>query len=334
MEGSTGLLHHAANWQQSLQRAVRSVDELLSLLQLDAEQVPGCDRDSAFPVLVPHEYIARMRPRDPMDPLLLQVLPLRRENEIAPGFGSDPVGDLASESVPGLLHKYPARVLLIASGMCAVHCRYCFRRHFPYDEKPKSLEHWQPALKAIAEDPSIEEVLLSGGDPLSLGNNKLQQLVSAIETIPHVRRLRFHTRFPLMIPGRIDAGLLSLIRETRLATYIVWHINHAREIDEPVARAARELRFVGVNLLNQAVLLRHVNDSLESQRELALRLLDIGILPYYLHQLDRVRGAAHFECPADLGVSIVAAMRESLPGYAVPRFVQEIPGESSKTLLR
>jgi EF-P beta-lysylation protein EpmB len=333
MEGSSGHVSGATNWQSSLQGAVRSVDELLSLLQLRFEDVSDCDRNNRFPLLVPREYVARMRPRDPRDPLLLQVLPLGLESKVAPGFVSDPVGDLGSETASGLLHKYQSRVLLIATGMCAVHCRYCFRRHFPYDEKPRSIDSWQPALRAIAEDSSIEEVILSGGDPLSLGNARLQTLIQAIEAIPHVRRLRFHTRFPLMIPSRIDAGFLELLRQTRLATLMVWHINHANEIDEHVATAARDLRRTGVQLLNQSVLLRGINDSLDSQCQLSLRLIDIGILPYYLHQLDRVQGASHFECSMDTGLALVAAMRERLPGYAVPRFVREIPGELSKTLL-
>jgi EF-P beta-lysylation protein EpmB len=333
MEGSSRQSLHTANWQQSLQCAVRSVDELLSLLGLNADMVPDRDLDSSFPLLVPREYVARMHPRDPSDPLLLQVLPRRLENSFVSGFALDPVGDLSSEAASGLLHKYPSRVLMIATGMCAVHCRYCFRRHFPYEEKPKSIESWQPALRAIGEDSSVEEVILSGGDPLSLGNARLQQLVQAIDSIPHVRRLRFHTRFPLMIPRRIDAGFLELLRQTRLATLMVWHINHANEIDEHVAEAAGELRRTGVQLLNQSVLLRGINDSLDSQCQLSLRLVDIGILPYYLHQLDRVQGASHFECSVESGLALVTAMRERLPGYAVPRFVQEIPGESSKTLL-
>lgn len=333
MEGSSTQSQSTPTWQQSLKDAVRSVDELLSLVALDPTQVPPCDRSNPFPLLVPREYVARMTKGDPCDPLLLQVLPLQQENDRAPGFVVDAVGDLDQEPVPGMLRKYASRVLLIASGMCAVHCRYCFRRHFPYQEKPKSIEQWQPALDAIASDPSIDEVILSGGDPLSLGNAKLQRLVTAIERIPHVRRLRLHTRFPLMIPSRIDNGLRSILRQTRLATFIVWHINHAQEIDEEVARAALDLRLAGASLLNQAVLLRGINDSFETQRDLSLRLLDLGILPYYLHQLDRVQGAAHFEASSELGLSIVAAMRECLPGYAVPRFVQEIPGERSKTLL-
>lgn len=322
------------SWQRSLQRAVRSVDELLNLLELQRSDVPDVDFHSMFPLLVPLEFVARMRKRDPLDPLLLQVLPLAQENSTIPGDSVDPVGDLASETAPGLLHKYPGRVLLIASGACAVHCRYCFRRHFPYMEKPKSLEHWQPAIRAIADDSSIEEVILSGGDPLSLGNAKLRRLVQAIEAIPHVRRLRFHTRFPVMIPGRIDAGLIALFRRTRLATYLVWHINHSREIDDAVSRGASALKRAGVTLLNQAVLLHRINDSMEVQCDLALRLLDVGIIPYYLHQLDRVQGASHFDCPSEIGENIVLGMREKLPGYAVPRLVKEVRGEMSKTLIR
>jgi EF-P beta-lysylation protein EpmB len=313
---------------------VRSIGELLDLLELQRSEVPDGDFNSMFPLLVPREFVARMQKRDPLDPLLLQVLPLHQEHSTTLGDSLDPVGDLASQKAAGLLHKYPGRVLLIASGACAVHCRYCFRRHFPYMEQPKSLEHWQPAIRAIADDSSIEEVILSGGDPLSLGNAKLRRLIQAIEAIPHVRRLRLHTRFPVMIPSRIDAGLIALFRRSRLATYLVWHINHSREIDDAVSHGASALKRAGVTLLNQAVLLHRINDSTEAQCDLAARLLDAGIIPYYLHQLDRVQGAAHFDCPSEMGETIVIAMRERLPGYAVPRLVKEIRGEMSKTLIR
>lgn len=334
MLDSIAPLANELSWQQSLQRAVRKVDDLLALLDLTKEQVSTCDSENSFPLLVPREYVARMIKGDPMDPLLLQILPLGDEQLLEPGFIADPVGDSASERAPGLLHKYASRVLFIATGMCAVHCRYCFRRHYPYEEKPRSFEQWQPALQAIEGDSSIEEVILSGGDPLSLNNARLHQLIDAIEAIPHIVRLRIHTRFPLMIPNRIDDGLLELFAQSRLKTVMVWHINHSREIDDAVAASARRLQQAGVMLLNQSVLLRRVNDTLDAQIELSKRLVEIGIVPYYLHQLDRVHGAAHFECPANVGEELVNAMRERLPGYAVPRFVREVAGEPSKSLIR
>jgi EF-P beta-lysylation protein EpmB len=332
VQESTAL--HESTWQRSLQHAFRKVDELLHFLELDPAQVPECDSTSSFPMLVPREYAARMGKGDPRDPLLLQVLPVRDEQIIDEAFLADPVGDSASEVAPGLLHKYESRVLLITTGACAVHCRYCFRRHYPYDEKPKSWLQWQTALQSIERDSSIEEVILSGGDPLSLNNNRLRQLIEAIESIPHVQRLRVHTRFPLMIPNRIDDPLVEILGSSRLRTVLVWHINHAQEIDVAVATAARDLQQAGILQLNQAVLLRSVNDSLPDQIELSKRLIDVGILPYYLHQLDRVHGAMHFECRESLGIELVNAMREQLSGYAVPRYVREMPGELSKSLIR
>jgi L-lysine 2,3-aminomutase len=320
-------------WQQSLQHAFRSVDALLECLELTPAQLPPLDRTNPFPLLVPHEFVRRMRPGDPHDPLLRQILPLESERSLPPGFVADPVNDAQFESSPGLLHKYATRVLLIAAGTCAVNCRYCFRRHYPYQDSPKSNEAWEPALATIASDTSIEEVLLSGGDPLALGNAKLTSLVRGIEAIAHVRRLRIHTRFPVMIPQRVDDGLCELFEKSRLTTWVVLHINHANEVDQAVADAASKLRRCGVCVLNQSVLLRGINDRLEDQRELCSRLVDAGIQPYYLHQLDPVAGASHFECEQSLGESIVRELRSMLSGYAVPRFVKEIPGRTNKTLL-
>ncbi|MEI8213424.1 MAG: EF-P beta-lysylation protein EpmB [Planctomycetota bacterium] len=323
----------SATWQQALQSAIRSVDDLLNALALRAEDLPALDRDSPFPLLVPQEFVRRMKPGDPQDPLLLQVLPLAAERKPAAGYVVDPVGDGPCETVSGMLHKYPGRVLLIASGMCAVHCRYCFRRHYPYETSPKGMEAWQPAWDAIAADDSLEEVILSGGDPLSVGNARLIQWIETIEGIGHIKRLRIHTRFPVMIPARIDSGLCERLQQSRLAVWMVLHINHPNEIDDDVVSAVERLRRSGVSLLNQAVLLRGINDRLEVQRALCQRLVNIGVQPYYLHQLDPVEGASHFECDSDLGVRLVRELRETLSGYAVPRFVQEIPGRNSKTLL-
>lgn len=320
-------------WQQSLQQAFRSVDALLEHLNLSPDRLPPLDRTNPFPLLVPHEFVRRMQPGDPYDPLLRQILPLASERGLPPGFVADPVNDSEFETSPGLLHKYATRVLLIAAGTCAVNCRYCFRRHYPYQDSPKSNEAWEPALATIAQDKSIEEVLLSGGDPLALGNAKLTSLVRGIEAIGHVRRLRIHTRFPVMIPQRVDEGLCELFEKSRLTTWMVLHINHANEVDRAVADAASKLRRCGVSMLNQSVLLQGINDRLEDQRELCSRLVDVGIQPYYLHQLDPVAGASHFECEQSLGESIVRELRSVLSGYAVPRFVKEIPGRSSKTLL-
>lgn len=338
MESDRQIESIAASWQESLRRAVRSVEELLELVSLTREQLPELDPNPSFPLLVPREYIQRIEPSNPHDPLLMQILPLAKENQQVSGFGFDPVGDGLSVRSAGVLHKYTSRALLIATGLCAVHCRYCFRRHYPYEESPTSLSQWEDSLATIQANPRIEEVILSGGDPLSLGNAKLFGLISRISSIEHVSRIRIHTRFPVMIPNRIDADFIERLKayvgsDSPKPIYMVLHVNHANEIDRSLTQACAKLRRSSVVLLNQSVLLRGVNDTLEAQRDLCKRLADSGVIPYYLHQLDRVAGAAHFECDESLGESIVAGLRNELSGYAVPRFVKETAGELSKTLI-
>ena len=285
-----------------------------------------------FPVFAPWPYIRRMRRGDWNDPLLRQVLPLAEEGRLEAGL-LDPVGDHGAKLLPGLLHKYEGRALLVTTGACAVHCRYCFRRHFPYGESPKSPEAWQPALDRIAADASIDEVILSGGDPLTLVDAQLAELARRIARIGHVRRLRVHTRLPIVIPARVCDALLAWLRETRLAPIVVVHANHPQELDGPTAAALVRLVEAGIPVLNQAVLLAGVNDTAETLIELSRRLVDLRVMPYYLHQLDRVAGALHFEVPVSRGLELVAAMRRALPGYAVPRYVQEVPGEAHKCVL-
>jgi EF-P beta-lysylation protein EpmB len=274
-----------------------------------------------------------MRPGDPHDPLLRQVLPLAEELDEAPGFSADPVGDENAVIQPGLLQKYSGRVLLISSGVCAIHCRYCFRRAYPYFEGPKSLSQWDSVIERIGADPSIEEVLLSGGDPLTLVDQVLAELVNRLERIAHLRRLRIHTRLPVVIPERVNDELLEWLGNTRLAPIVVIHINHPAEIDGAVEAAISRLFSRGILVLNQSVLLKGVNDDPAVLRDLCCRLIDLRVLPYYLHQLDRVRGAAHFEVPVSRGRELIAQLREVLPGYAVPRYVQEVPGGTSKHVL-
>ncbi|HWL72853.1 MAG TPA: EF-P beta-lysylation protein EpmB, partial [Burkholderiaceae bacterium] len=276
-------------WRHELKNAVRDPIELCRLLELPSEYEIGAAKAAhQFPIFAPRSYIARMRPGDPHDPLLRQVLPLEAELDRSPGFSSDPVGDGPSTLSPGLLHKYASRVLIVATGACAVHCRYCFRRHFPYGDSPRSPAAWQPALDAIAADPSIHEVLLSGGDPLTLVDDQLAELAARIADVSHVRRLRVHTRLPIMIPERVNDALLAWLLGTRLVPMVVIHANHAAELDDSVASALGRLVDAGVPLLNQAVLLRGVNDSVDALSELCERLIDLRVMPYYLHQLDRV----------------------------------------------
>ena len=274
-----------------------------------------------------------MRRGDSADPLLRQVLPLEAEAEAGAGFSQDPVGDRQASLSPGLLHKYEGRVLMVTTGACAVHCRYCFRRHFPYHETPRTPADWALALRQIAADSTIGEVILSGGDPLTLVDATLAELAERIAAIAHVRRLRVHTRLPVMIPERVTPELLQWLTGTRLAPVMVIHANHAAELQGSAAAAVRRIVSAGVPTLNQAVLLRGVNDSVEALAELSERLVDLGVMPYYLHQLDRVAGAAHLEVPVAEGLRIVEQLRQRLPGYAVPRYVREVAGQPYKTPL-
>ncbi len=318
-------------WQEALKDAVRDPAELCRLVELP-DSVVGEARNAGgqFPLFVPRGYVARMRVGDARDPLLRQVLPIDAESQSVPGFVTDPVGDRAASRAAGMLHKYHGRVLLVMTGACAIHCRYCFRRHFPYDESPRSLEDWRPAIEEIAADTEIVEVILSGGDPLMLVDSVLGALVEELGAIEHVRRLRVHTRLPIVLPERVTDALLDILSGSRLMPIVVVHANHAQELDADVAGALGLLRRAGIVLLNQAVLLTGVNDTVEAQALLCERLVDLGVMPYYLHQLDRVAGAAHFEVPVAEGRRIVEALRGRLPGYAVPRYVHEVAGAVSK----
>ncbi|HEX4130446.1 MAG TPA: EF-P beta-lysylation protein EpmB [Pirellulales bacterium] len=321
-------------WRDAMKRAVREPRELCRLLGLGPEvEAVAVLAAADFPVFAPRGFIDRMRRGDPHDPLLRQVLPLDAELQPSPGFSTDPVGDAAATRTPGLLQKYAGRVLLVTTPACAVHCRYCFRRHFPYALVPRSVEAWEPALRLIREDDSIHEVILSGGDPLTLVDELLAELVARLAEIPHLRRLRVHTRLPIMIPERVTPALLDWLRGTRLTPVMVVHANHPAEIDGSVAAALGRMVDAGIPVLNQAVLLRGVNDSTDVLAELCERLVDLRVMPYYLHQLDRVAGAAHFEVLQSTGLAIINELRHRLPGYAVPRYVREVEGAMFKSSL-
>ena len=335
-----------SGWQRELAQAVRSGEELLRRLELNPDDVQTqqilqtagiqlADRDTLrrFPVLVPENFLARMTPGDLDDPLLRQVLPLSDESLVVDGFVPDAVGDLEARRTPGVLQKYAGRVLLIATNACAIHCRYCFRRDYPYAEEPRRLQDWQPALAEIAADSSITEVIFSGGDPLMLNDARLQALTSAIDQIPHVERIRFHTRLPIVLPSRVTAELIELLTGFRAQSIMVVHANHGNELTGDCVHALRTLVRSGIPVLNQAVLLAGVNDNLDALETLCRRLINLGVMPYYLHQLDRVSGTAHFEANRELGQHLIQQLAARLPGYAVPRFVQEVPGEPNKTPL-
>jgi EF-P beta-lysylation protein EpmB len=322
-------------WQRHLVEAVSSVGELLEILGLP-EEILGASvaaRAAArqFPLRVPRGFVARMRPRDPRDPLLLQVLPVAAEEAEAPDFEPHPLAESHAQEAPGLLHKYHGRVLLLTTGACGIHCRYCFRRHFPYGETVPSGDGWRQAVDYIRGRPEIEEVLLSGGDPLAMSDRRLSELVRQLEEIPHLRRLRVHSRMPVILPERVDDGLLGWLAGGRLQPILVLHANHGREIDDSVAAAVGRLKAAGGTVLNQAVLLRGINDRVEDLRFLSEALFEAGALPYYLHLLDRVQGAAHFEVAEADGVRLIRELGHQLPGYLVPKLVREVPGAPSKT---
>ena len=318
-------------WQASWRDAIRDPHELLALLDLPqlAARLPA-DAATSFPLRVPRGFVARMRPGDPDDPLLRQVLPLDDEDRVVPGFDLDAVGDAAASGGTGIIHKYAGRALLVATGSCAIHCRYCFRRHFPYAEQTAAADRWREALDYLAADRTVAEVLLSGGDPLSLSTPKLAEFTDALAALPHVRRVRLHTRLPVVLPERVDGELLDWLAGLPQQVVIVIHANHAREIDAGVEAALVALRGTGATLLNQAVLLRGVNDDAGALADLSECLFAAGVLPYHLHQLDRVAGTAHFEVDDARARELHAALAGCLPGYLVPRLVREVAGDPAK----
>jgi EF-P beta-lysylation protein EpmB len=314
--------------------AITDPRELVTELGLDPGLIPAAEAaGGGFRLRVPRSFLARIRPRDPADPLLRQILPLGDELSDTADYTSDPLGEHAALRAPGLLQKYRGRALLITTSACAVHCRYCFRREFPYSEQTGESSRWSEALAQIAADPSIEEVILSGGDPLSLSDARLTGLTDALERIAHVRRLRVHTRQPVVLPSRVDTGLTDWLRRLTLPVVFVLHANHPNEINGEVADACAKLRDSRVTLLNQTVLLQGVNDDSRVLAELARRLFDAGVLPYYLHVLDRVRGAAHFDVTEDRARRIAGELAAQLPGYLVPKLVREIYGAPAKMTL-
>lgn len=329
----SGAIRQPAGWQIELARAVSDPAELLRLLGLEQAGITLRTPTRRFPLRVPRGYIARMEPGNAADPLLRQVLPLAEEDTLTPGFGKDPVGDMVALAGPGVLHKYQGRALVISTGACAIHCRYCFRRHFPYAEAQGHIADWAPVLDYLERDDSIEEIILSGGDPLALSDSRLVTLIRGLDQIGHLRRLRIHTRLPIVLPERIDTPLLDWLSATRLQSVMVLHANHAQELDNTVHEALTRLSRIGVCLLNQSVLLRGVNDSVAVLRALSERLFTVGILPYYLHVMDRVQGAAHFEVPEQEARDLMRGLCTQLPGYLVPRLVREQAGAAAKQLI-
>ncbi|KOO13263.1 EF-P beta-lysylation protein EpmB [Vibrio xuii] len=321
------------NWLKQLANGISDPAKLLEELEIDPSPWQnGFDARKLFAQRVPQSFVDRMEKGNPFDPLLRQVLPLSEEFEIHDGYSNDPLEE-QNNSVPGLLHKYHNRALMIVKGGCAINCRYCFRRHFPYDENKGSKSVWQQSLDYIQQHPEIDEIILSGGDPLMAKDEELTWLVNHIADIPHIKRLRIHSRLPVVIPARITPALTNLLENTRLQTILVTHINHAQEINQELRDSLTTLKRAGVTLLNQGVMLKGVNDSIDDQVALSQALFDAGVLPYYMHVLDRVQGAAHFFISDQQAKTIMAGVMEKVSGYLVPKLTREIGGRSSKTPL-
>ncbi|HNE25547.1 MAG TPA: EF-P beta-lysylation protein EpmB [Pseudomonadales bacterium] len=327
---------HAAcqDWQSLLRNAISDPNILCQRLALQtAESSAIALACQNFPLRVPEPYLERIEIGNPRDPLLLQILPQTAELLEQPGFVSDPLDESAHNPVPGLVHKYGSRVLLISTSLCAVHCRYCFRREFPYQDNRNSRLDWQQALHYIRQHSELNEVILSGGDPLTLPDKQLAWLIEQVVAVPHIVRLRIHTRLPVVIPQRITRDLLHTLTHSRLQTVVVLHCNHPNEIDAAVSQAISGLRSAGITVLNQSVLLASINDCSATLAALSERLFAAGCLPYYLHALDKVRGAHHFAVDDQTAVQLHRELQALLPGFLVPRLVRENAGESSKTWL-
>ena len=322
------------SWQDELRDAITDPAELLSHLELPTDLLDAAiQADALFALKVPRPYLARIEKGNPLDPLLLQVLPQHQETLPQPGYTQDPLAEQQANPLPGLIHKYTHRVLLVLSGACAINCRYCFRRHFAYQENQLGKQQWRQILDYLHQHPEVDEVIFSGGDPLATPDTRLQRMIHDLEQIPHLERLRIHTRLPVVIPSRITPDLLHALSSTRLQSLMVLHINHPNEIDAKVRQASRLITQHNIPLLNQSVLLKRINDSVTVQKTLSKTLFAAGILPYYLFLFDPVAGAAHFDLPEDQAKDLAARLQAELPGYLMPRLAVEIPGKASKTLL-
>ena len=322
------------SWKSELSQCISSVEELLRCLQLDPRQLSASQRAAEdFPLRVPRPFVERMEIGNPNDPLLNQVLPVTQETEPTIGYSTDPLNETQHNPVPGIVHKYGNRLLLIVSPNCAINCRYCFRRHFPYQENRQSKQQWQQALDYIRLHQEINEVIFSGGDPLAANDNFLGWLTEQIADIPHIKRLRIHTRLPVVIPSRVDEGFLGWATGTRLAPIVVLHINHPNEIDTAVQQMVQRLVKSGMLVMNQTVLLKTINNNLKALVDLSEALYDACVIPYYLHLLDPVTGASHFDITAQQAGQLYSQLQTQLPGFLVPKLVREAPGEKSKTLL-
>lgn len=326
------------SWKKLLASGIQNLHELASFLNLDAnallpEGTQQRDLEAGFMTRIPLPYASRIKKGDLHDPLLRQVLPSLYEQQSATGFVADPLDEAHFNPINGLLHKYASRALLVASSACLVHCRYCFRRHFGYTDNNPGKERWAQVFDYLRADTGINEAILSGGDPLSAPDSHLAWMAEQLASIPHIRRLRIHTRFPVVIPQRVNAELLDWLQALSLQKVVVLHINHPAEIDGQVIHALNRLKAANVTLLNQSVLLKGVNDSAEVLAELSEALFAAGVLPYYLHLTDKVANTAHFDIQEAEALTIFGQLQALLPGFLVPKLVREIPNRASKTII-
>jgi EF-P beta-lysylation protein EpmB len=322
-------------WQEALSDLITDPQELFALLELDLSSLTAAQLAArAFKLKVPRRYVARMQKANPYDPLLLQVLPLGVELDLTPGYEVDPLAEKAANPVPGLLHKYANRVLVTLTSACAVHCRFCFRRHFPYEENNPGKQGWEKIMAYIQQNKMINEVILSGGDPLTVSDHLLQQFSQQLLMLRQVKRLRIHTRLPVVLPERVTPELLHWIKTLNVEVVVVIHANHPNEINEEVKLALLQLHAAGAQLLNQTVLLKGINDNAATLAALSEKLFSAKVLPYYLHVLDKVQGAAHFDLPRATAQTLYKELCAELPGYLVPRLVCEEPRQLAKTLIR
>lgn len=330
-EPQSEIRHFNKNWQQQLAEAFNNLEDLCRYLDLSPNELPISSAAAEnFPLRVPLSFAACIEKGNPHDPLLRQVLPVNEELIVYPGFSHDPVGDLASVSQTGVLHKYQGRVLLINTGSCAINCRYCFRRNFPYGELQLSKQKEEAAIQTLQNDTDISEVILSGGDPLLLSDSRLTRLIRQLDGIGHVRRIRIHTRLPIVLPARITDDLINTLKLSPKQLIVITHCNHANEINERVITACTLLKNSGITLFNQAVLLKGVNDNAKILTALSERLFDLGIIPYYLHLLDKATGTGHFEVSETEALALLRQLQTALPGYLVPKLVKEQAGAASK----
>ena len=325
-------LQQPVAWQQALKNLITSPEVLLARLELSPETIPFA-WDRHFPLRVTESFVARMQKRNALDPLLRQVLSIPEESQLSSFSSPDPLEEKRYNPLPGLLHKFPDRVLLTFTSSCAIHCRYCFRRHFPYSHNNPGKKGWEPILDYIAQRPNIFEVILSGGDPLMATDDQLNQFLTALSALKHVTLVRFHTRLPVVLPERITPEFLAIFTDKPFTTSMVYHVNHPQEISPEITAGVAQLKQIGITVFNQSVLLKGVNDTADCLKQLSLQLFQAGILPYYVNLLDAVSGADHFFVPRHQARHLQKTLRQALPGYLVPRFVQEIPHHPSKTPL-